>query len=47
MVLVGSVVLVWGQAYSFLLLDIYGGSTLSDEPGPTLLKVRSTVRSTE
>ncbi|XP_022104957.1 protein RFT1 homolog [Acanthaster planci] len=37
-VLIGSTILVFGQAYSYLLLDIYGGSLLSTGSGPTLLR---------
>lgn len=37
-VLIGTTIWVFGDAYSFLLLDIYAGSLLSTEPGPTLLK---------
>lgn len=38
MVLLGITILVFGYAYSFLLLDIYGGSMLSSYPGPMLLR---------
>ena len=31
-------ILCFGYAYSFLALDIYGGSLLSDGQGPTLLR---------
>lgn len=37
-VLVGMTFLVFGYSYSFLLLDIYGGSTLSSGEGPSLLR---------
>ncbi|XP_038054403.1 protein RFT1 homolog [Patiria miniata] len=37
-VLIGCTVLVFGQAYSYLLLDIYGGALLSTGSGPTLLR---------
>ncbi|PIK45196.1 hypothetical protein BSL78_17955 [Apostichopus japonicus] len=37
-VLIGVIIWVFGAAYSYLLLDIYAGSLLSTEPGPTLLK---------
>lgn len=37
-VLIGAVIWIFGDAYSFLFLDIYAGSLLSTEPGPTLLK---------
>ena len=36
--LLGLTILVFGYAYSFLLLDLYGGSLLSSGIGPTLLK---------
>ena len=31
-------ILCFGYSYSFLALDIYGGSLLSDGEGPTLLR---------
>ena len=34
----GLTILVFGYAYSFLLLDIYGGSVLSSGRGPLLLR---------
>ncbi|PFX33256.1 Protein RFT1-like [Stylophora pistillata] len=37
-VLVGLTFLVFGYSYSFLLLDIYGGKTLSSGEGPSLLR---------
>ena len=36
--LIGLTVLCYGQAYSRALLHLYGGTTLSDGPGPTLLR---------
>ncbi|XP_060078997.1 protein RFT1 homolog [Ylistrum balloti] len=36
--LIGIVILVFGYAYSFLTLDLYGGAVLSDGAGPTLLR---------
>nr|XP_026694892.1 protein RFT1 homolog [Ciona intestinalis] len=36
-VIVGAVILSFGVPYSHLLLDLYGGSTLSSGPGPMLL----------
>ncbi|XP_031570734.1 protein RFT1 homolog [Actinia tenebrosa] len=38
MVLIGLTIVVFGYAYSFLLLDIYGGTTLSGGEGPSLLR---------
>ena len=35
---VGLTILCFGYAYSFLALDIYGGSLLSNDEGPTLLR---------
>ncbi|XP_071960225.1 man(5)GlcNAc(2)-PP-dolichol translocation protein RFT1-like isoform X2 [Antedon mediterranea] len=37
-VLVGATILVFGYAYSYLLLDMYGGTLLSSGTGPTLLR---------
>ncbi|XP_071485292.1 man(5)GlcNAc(2)-PP-dolichol translocation protein RFT1-like [Diadema antillarum] len=37
-VLVGVIILVFGYAYSYLLLDIYAGKVLSSYPGPKLLR---------
>ncbi|KAJ7391849.1 Oligosaccharide translocation protein rft1 [Desmophyllum pertusum] len=37
-VLVGLTFLVFGYSYSFLLLDMYGGTTLSSGEGPSLLQ---------
>ena len=36
--LLGSVILVFGFSYSHLLLSLYGGATLTDGPGPSLLR---------
>ena len=36
---VALVILSFGYSYSFLALDIYGGSLLSDGEGPTLLRL--------
>lgn len=36
--LIGLTILVYGYSYSFLALDIYGGSALSASSGPTLLR---------
>ena len=36
--LIALVILSFGYAYSYLALDIYGGSLLSGGSGPTLLK---------
>ncbi|XP_062578377.1 protein RFT1 homolog isoform X3 [Saccostrea cucullata] len=36
--LIGSVILVFGQSYAFLALDLYGGSLLSAGTGPLLLR---------
>ena len=36
--LVGLTVLTYGQAYSRALLHLYGGATLSEGPGPSLLR---------
>ena len=38
-ILVGLTFLVFGYAYSFLLLDIYGGTTLSSGEGKLLLRI--------
>ncbi|XP_054751425.2 protein RFT1 homolog [Lytechinus pictus] len=37
-VLIGSIVLIFGYAYSYLLLDLYAGPVLSSPPGPKLLR---------
>ncbi|XP_011674796.1 protein RFT1 homolog isoform X2 [Strongylocentrotus purpuratus] len=37
-VLVGSIILIFGFAYSYLLLDLYAGPVLSSPPGPKLLR---------
>jgi hypothetical protein len=39
--LVGLTVLAYGQAYSRALLHLYGGATLSEGPGPQLLRTYS------
>ncbi|XP_061171320.1 protein RFT1 homolog isoform X1 [Saccostrea echinata] len=36
--LIGSIILVFGQSYAFLALDLYGGSLLSAGSGPLLLR---------
>merc|ERR1711962_519876 len=36
--MIGLVVLVFGYSYSYLLLQLYGGSMLTDNEGPVLLK---------
>nr|CAG4650093.1 EOG090X04LH [Sida crystallina] len=36
--LLGSIILVFGFSYSHLLLHLYGGQTLTDGPGPTLMR---------
>ncbi|XP_065829148.1 man(5)GlcNAc(2)-PP-dolichol translocation protein RFT1-like [Oscarella lobularis] len=36
--LVGMTAVVFGYSYSYLALDLYGGKTLSTDPGPTLLR---------
>ncbi|XP_071082431.1 man(5)GlcNAc(2)-PP-dolichol translocation protein RFT1-like isoform X1 [Haliotis cracherodii] len=36
--LIGLTILVFGQSYSFLALDLYGGSILSSGAGPSLLR---------
>nr|CAG4651756.1 EOG090X04LH [Triops cancriformis] len=38
MLLIGLTILTFGFAYSHLLLQLYGGHTLSESPGPTLLR---------
>jgi len=38
LVALGLLVLVMGQAYAKLVLLLYGGATLLDGPGPTLLR---------
>ncbi|KAH3887483.1 protein RFT1 homolog isoform X2 [Dreissena polymorpha] len=37
-ILLGGIILVFGMAYSFLALDLYGGSILSTGAGPVLLR---------
>lgn len=37
-ILVGSIILVFGYAYSYLALDLYGGTILSSGSGPMLLR---------
>lgn len=37
-VLLGCIILIFGYAYSYLLLDIYAGPILSSYPGPKLLR---------
>ncbi|XP_013404396.1 protein RFT1 homolog [Lingula anatina] len=36
---IGLIVLIFGYSYSYLFLDLYGGNTLSQGPGPMLLRV--------
>ncbi|XP_013387167.1 protein RFT1 homolog [Lingula anatina] len=36
---IGLIVLIFGYSYSYLFLDLYGGNTLSQGPGPVLLRV--------
>lgn len=36
--LLGSIILVFGLSYSHLLLHLYGGSTLTDGSGPSLMR---------
>ncbi|XP_078310387.1 man(5)GlcNAc(2)-PP-dolichol translocation protein RFT1-like isoform X3 [Crassostrea virginica] len=36
--LIGCIILVFGQSYAFLALDLYGGSLLSSGAGPLLLR---------
>ncbi|GAB1608069.1 protein RFT1 homolog isoform X1 [Argonauta hians] len=38
MALIGLTIMVYGYSYSFLALDMYGGSKLSSSTGPTLLR---------
>lgn len=37
-ILVGTIILVFGYAYSYLALDLYGGTILSSGSGPMLLR---------
>lgn len=41
LILIGSIIVTFGLSYSHLLLRIYGGSTLTDGPGPLLIKAHS------
>lgn len=38
MFLIGCIILVFGNSYAYLLLDIYGGKTISEGSGPLLLQ---------